>query len=214
MADSPIVIMVCAPPRSGTSAVAGVMHHLGIPMGAWGGRRGPANPTGFFEDQLLQKIANLSIDEVWGEDYKNSFTERVGLFHWWLKKRSNDGPIIGGKYPRLCAMVPAMKAAIPNLRVIVPLRDAAESAKSFNSRRWPSNVPRDKIADAIQRTCEKRDAAIKRLKITSLRFPYKELVSDTRKIVAEIIAFCGIKPTAEQIESAVDFINPKLNHYS
>ncbi len=211
MTDSPTsVVAVVGPQRSGTSCVAGVLSHLGIPMGkSW--QEGPGNPKGFFEDRGLRRIHVQSFYEIWDDRRKNTFAERVDLLRQWLQRRSRDGPLIGGKNPHMCIMVPEMCEAWPRWVAIATDRPAHESARSM--KRLKHLPLADKIK-GIQKAINQRDRDLSELLVPTLRVPYAELIRDPQTLIAGMIDFLGIHPTEAQIAQAVAHVDPALNHFS
>ena len=203
------VIMVCAPQRSGTSCVAGILDAIGVPMGrSWRGADN-GNPTGYFEDTLLRDIAQASVPETLEDTRLNTFEDRVQLFRQWAETRSADGPVIGGKYPALCVCVPEIIAAIPNVRFIVPSRSSRDCASSMHARRWAHLSWIEKRL-RFQLAINERDDAIAASGIPVLRFPFAEMIQHAGVIVQRIADFCQMPLTAK----AISFIKPQLNHHT
>lgn len=203
------VIMICAPQRSGTSCVAGILNALGIPMGfSWRGADN-GNPTGYFEDTLLRDIAQASVPETLEDTRLNTFEDRVQLFRQWVEIRSADGPVIGGKYPALCTCVAEIVAAIPDVRFIVPERSSQDCANSMHARRWAHLSWFEKRV-RFQMAINQRDADIKASGAPVLRFPFAGMIQQPDVIVRQIAAFCEVPLTA----AAISFIKPQLNHHT
>ena len=81
--------------RSGSTVVAGVLHHLGVDMGApfYGG---------YYESDWLSKQLRLWWDEPRLQE-KVAQAERVRVLAQWMRQREEAGArLIGMKHPLLC----------------------------------------------------------------------------------------------------------------
>jgi hypothetical protein len=206
------VIFVCGLPRSGTSCVAGILYHLGIPMGCNGHRRNRLNPQGYFEDPRLFRIANKSLENIWDTKRRNTKFERIALFTKWLRVRST-GEVIGGKYPRLSACIPDMHAAIPGLRIIKTCRDTFDVARSMR-KAWERNIDAQALARRLSEADKRIMYDIDRLAIPCLEISYATLIAEAKNTVDSIIGFVEITPSQEQLKAAIASINPNLNHFT
>jgi len=211
MSESPLMIAAIGPQRSGTSCIAGVLSHLGVPMGrSWQENKG--NPKGYFEARGLRKIQVKSFYEIWDDRRKNSYEDRVRMLRKWAESRwSRDGKIVGGKNPHMCIMVPEMNDAWANWKAVATVRPAIESAKSM--KRLPKVSIEDKER-GIQKAIDQRDADLARLKVPTLYVPYKKIVSDPKGWVLKIIDFLEINPSTRRLQAAINHVDEKLNHYS
>ena len=63
--DKSTCILVLGTPRSGTSCVAGILHHLGVVMGEQFLEADDWNPAGYFQDVEFETFLEL-IDPFWG----------------------------------------------------------------------------------------------------------------------------------------------------
>ena len=193
-----------------------LLHYLGIPMGTQGGHHNRGNPKGYWEDGGLRKIGNKSLT-FWSLTWHNTAEERVALFKAWYEKRKArdaDAPIIGGKYPRLCTMVPDMAAAFPgNLKVIAITRPVEDCALSNNAS-WRLGMRFLAIKKRLAGVLADRDAALKDLGVPTLHLDFLPMLTNREQTVDSIIAFLGITPTTEQRTAAITHITPELNHYT
>ncbi len=70
--DKSTCILVLGTPRSGTSCVAGILHHLGVVMGEQFLEADDWNPAGYFQDVEFETFLEL-IDPFWGDTTKEQF---------------------------------------------------------------------------------------------------------------------------------------------
>ena len=213
----PIVVAVCGLPRSGSSCLAGVLHHLGIPMGRSWIRPGKANPKGFFEDRMLNHIRQeCGGRKIWTNPNIIRPHRTVRLLRQWRRDRNDGSPIIGGKLPPFLArIIPEMNRAWPHdLRILVPERPIMDSAKSAaKGRFWQGRTPKQ-VHNLFVPVVQKQDADIERLQVPCLRVQFTDLMNHPAEAIATIIAFCGLSPTDEQRMAAISFVDPDLNHHT
>ncbi len=135
--------------RSGTSAFAGAMSHLGVPLGR--GLMPPAgdNARGFFEnprvcelDDAMLKVVGSAWDspfplpEGWWRD--ESLAPLKADVAAWLAAEFDGRDVFAVKDPRLCRLFPvwreAFEAAGIEPRFILPVRHPLEVARSLRAR--------------------------------------------------------------------------------
>ena len=71
-----VIVLGCY--RSGTSAVAGILHHLGVMMGKEFDKPAKSNPTGYYEDLEFKRLFDMMAEgkDVEGPYYvRNPFTK-------------------------------------------------------------------------------------------------------------------------------------------
>lgn len=193
--------------RGGTSCVAGMLHHLGVPMGRVRKPR-PANPRGFFEDEDLGQVCRRFYPEPWLVPRGDARGRRDALEAWIRGRAEADGPRIGIKHPTLCLMVDDLVAVCPMLRFIAVQRPLEESIASIRRLGW--GWPATARKTVIPRMIAARDEALRRCTRPILRVEYGEIVQDPYRALDQIVAFCGIAPTAEQRRRAAEFVTPDL----
>lgn len=103
-------IIVVGPGRCGSSAVAGVLHHLGVFMGE---RLIPAhetNPYGHWEDADFVRVNEAFVmqDRMTAEEWSGAVAELI-------KKRRALGRQWGWKDPRTCQLLPQYLKFFENL---------------------------------------------------------------------------------------------------
>lgn len=120
-----VIVLGCY--RSGTSAVAGVLHYLGVPMGKDFDEPSPNNPKGYWEDKLFKEYHTQF--DLGNED-------RAPQLNYWYKElirsREDEYPLWGLKDPLLCTN---LSRFVSNLstdhRLIVCRRSIEDISKSM-----------------------------------------------------------------------------------
>jgi hypothetical protein len=209
--------MVCSPPRSGTSIVAGMLHHLGVPMG-WRGSTGHRiNPKGFFEDRRLHGLRRKCMGTLYNGKVFNTLSDRVRLFRRWYRNRCNHSPaapVIGGKLGELLLLIPEMHQALPKLHVICIDRPFLDHAKSHRRAFPRMGRTIEKMMARFQQAVDTRDAQIAKLNIPVLHLDFKATVTDPAAAVTSIIVFLGLTPTPAQLQAAINHPDKSLVHHT
>lgn len=123
-----IIVMGCY--RTGTSAVAGILHHLGVNMGSNFQEPNVGNPKGYFEDPDFIKI-NRRLYETKGTiGSKDEFHELC------YNKTLTGGNLWGFKDPRFCLVAQHVMCKHPfcsneNAQIIWIHRDVDETVMSI-----------------------------------------------------------------------------------
>ena len=156
-----LCVLVLPLPRSGSSMVAGILHHLGIDTGP---SRPPdaANPAGYFEDERFR-----AIHQSWSRHHETDPARvRLRLPPWdprpdstdlarydRLIRTCDDKPCWGVKDPELCYYARHFVAALRRpVRVIATSRDVGDVAASLRwVRRWFTPAECATIADDYAR---------------------------------------------------------------
>ena len=214
--EAPLMIAVCGFIRCGTSCTAGILSQLGVPMGQSWLRPNPKNPRGFYEARGLHIIRAASFTPLLFAKPLNTHRDRVRLLKKWLAVRvRQSGPVIGGKLPGLCLMVPDMLAAWPQVKFIIPERPAAEmvASRMRNRKRVLSEAENARLVAHVQEVLDTRDKALAEGNADVLRYPFTDLINSPAMTIDKIIAFCGLTPTTEQRDAAIAFVDPQLVHY-
>lgn len=122
-----IVVLGCY--RSGTSLVAGILHHLGVFMGEKFDDPSPANPKGFFEDIEFKRLFNM-----W-----TSGKEVSGLVKNLIQQRDLIHPLWGVKDPQMCLLLDRFLLLTNNVKVIAVHRSNNDICNSLSKSIAHSN---------------------------------------------------------------------------
>jgi hypothetical protein len=193
------IVCVLGPFRSGTSAVAGLLHRLGVPMGTgWISRH--ANPGGTYEDQALGDLCRRWFPERRLIARAGTAKRRNGLRRW-AKTRP---ALAGAKHPSLCLCVPQIVRAWPGVRFVVVDRPPAESIASLVKIGWRQH----RAASAVTRLIAARDRDLARYHRPVIRIDYHQLLADPAAAVDQLTVFLGLTPSEDQRRDAIAWIDP------
>lgn len=213
--------------RSGTSAVAGLLDHLGVPTPGELLPPRPDNPKGFFENKAVYEFHDrvlahfgsawddpmpVSLAFVDGPAGEGFVDELMGI----IRAELLDGTaLFAVKDPRMCRFVPLWLRALERLETaphaVIPLRHPAEVAGSLKAR---NGFPRAKSYLLwLQHTlsAERGTRGTKRAFVS-----YERLVADWRGETERMRRDLGVDWPREtgRIEEAVDgFLVPDMRHH-
>jgi len=181
--------------RSGSTAVAGVLDHLGVDMGApfYGGYYESA----WLSDQL----------RIWWDEPNLRETvaqpERVRILKCWIEEREKAGARwVGMKHPllSLCGedLVEAWGPETCFIRCCRPLEESSESLTKLGYR-GDSRLLQQKLLTALDRFFAHRG---------HLQIHFSEFMRNPAGEVDRLIAYLGITPEREKIASALKFVQP------
>lgn len=201
----PEVIAVVGPFRSGTSAVAGVLHRLGVSMGKGLKPANAANPGGYYESFQLARLCRLSYKEPLMKEMIVR-KRRVQLLREWLQSRGKETGPIGAKHPTLCLIIPDIIEAWPRLKIVCTERPMEESQASMRRIGW---WPEKAIRETYPRLIEKRKADLLKVKVPIYWVSYNALVADPTTEINNLIEFCKIQPVEQSVQDAISFVRRK-----
>lgn len=129
-------IAVVGPPRTGTSAVAGLLHALGIPTGVSAVAPNLYNPKGFFEDADFWHLNAAACGSAEVPSLTSVWTpERLADLRRVVQVRSARHPIWAVKDPRLCMTLPTLLQVCQDvgtpLKVIFTSRNSWQAVSSL-----------------------------------------------------------------------------------
>ena len=194
------IYIIAGPPRSRTSVTTGIVHHLGIPAGLGGfvndNEPDEWNSRGQFADREFRDfvVSRLPLLTRPSPDYVPD-DETLAEIRRMIDARSGKFALKGNNSYVGAKVLRAMGY---DVRLIVCDRELSQSQASFVERVDVSlkDEAAQYVADAkadIDALYEAWDAD-KRLRIDTDR-----IYDDTKAVVAEIAAFCGVSLTPEAI---------------
>ena len=197
-------IAVCGPHRSGTSAVAGVLYHLGIHMGDDLIGPGHGNPTGHFEDCRFVELHDKIIGN-W-KDPRVDFEPHRELYTALIREREARFDLWGIKDPRMCFVFPYFAEIARDVCLIAVERDPDACVDSLVARGGHTWVEAHEITwrYLIQLRVRCWGSLSPMLSVR-----YEHLVDRPEGVIMAIAAFVGAEPTDE----AIAFIDPGLRHH-
>lgn len=181
-----IVVLGCY--RSGSSAVAGTLHHLGVFMGEKFDPSSKVNPRGYFEDIEFKDLHKLAIE---GKDVYQEYQKLV-------KYRCNL-PVWGIKDPRLCILID--KLPLDPDYVICTHRPISEITNSLH--KVLPREPKEKWSILIDHYLTQRDLWLQTYCGPVMDVRFQELMSNPYRMVQTIATFVSVPFR----ESAVKFIS-------
>lgn len=200
-----VIIAVVGPFRGGTSCVAGCLHNLGINMGERLMEAKDINAKGTFEcldfHDLMRQV----------HDYKNNvrkvdFSYCVAVFRSYLHLRR--GETIGVKHPLLCLYVKEIVAAWPNVKIVSVNRNKQAILQSASKISWLKNYE-----PLLDRMLQARNAALKEVDVPVLTIQYEDLLKHPEENIRRLCNFCDILCSQQQFRKALEFVDPRLNHF-
>lgn len=211
-------VIVLTPPRSGSSAISGVLHQLGVCMGTHLLAASVENPAGFFEDMSLLNLHKQMLDYCWhnpGPPYVNALLPQ---YRQQIAQRAKQ-PLWGIKDPRLCFLLPQLIPVFQeydcDVQLVLPQRDPVEIVASLLSPNFQPGEGFVKTQTAAQHTCQRylnaRQMVLSQLKLPALPLDYAELIHQPQLQVQKLCEFLNIQPSAAALEAAVASVNPQLH---
>lgn len=226
-ADAPVVVVVLGMHRSGTSALAGCLHELGVPFG------GPllppnfANERGYFEnaavvaehDELLKRLGTAALETAplpldWA-NRPEALAARAVLAGV-ARRNLHRAPLWGIKDPRLCVLLPLWRTIFKELgvatRYLLVLRspwDVFRSLQRRDSLSWEESL---ELWHRHSTTAERETRAESRAVVT-----FDRLLSSPVRELARLEAAIGFRwPTspAHAADSLRGFLEPSLRHHN
>lgn len=206
-------IIIIGGHRSGTSAVAGVCHALGVFMGHKLIGKNRDNLKGHFEDLEFVQLNKMVVGD-WRRPMAD-FGPHRRAYQALIGKRERKHKLWGFKDPRLCFVLPHIlplfKGRTRIIRVTRPVIASASSMFKRGGHRRAKAPIKVKMPQALKLARAYRDAAEIALKIYDgpvLRVDYDILINKQAEQVELIADFVGKKMTAK----AQGFIDPSLRH--
>jgi hypothetical protein len=215
-----LCVLILPLPRSGSSMVAGILHHLGVDMGPC---QPPddANPRGYFEDLRFQ-----GLHRAWSRRYETDPDRlRLRLPPWdpplseadldryaRLMRACSQQPSWGVKDPELCYYASHFAATLRRpIRLIATIRDPAAAAASLGARRrWFSPADCDTVIAEYGRR-----QVLTLAELTShgvappLVLDYDRALNDPVEAVRRIAEHVGLPAN----EAAAAFVSPGLRQH-
>lgn len=217
-----MIVLVIGMHRSGTSAVAGILHLNGIAMGSEKSIRPkplPQNPKGFYENYDFRKI-NDSILKRAGYRVK-SFSTEIPAVHASARIVAKMGKLVekqmseyedwGWKDPRTCLTLDNWLSIIREMdelektSVVFVTRRAAAVAQSLKER---NGLDLDEGLTLWRLYNERALEVTERFEVATFFLSYEALLTDPQSVCAQLFGFLGSDFDRDIVD---DFIDPHLN---
>lgn len=200
--NAPPPIAVLGLYNSGTTALAGALHRLGVYMGPpfWCNSDDNAK-SNFYEPWEL----SCQLRQWWNEPAIRENTDRqtriVCLANWLQMRQGHHQGAVGAKHPllSLCGedLVTAWGAATLFLRTWRPLEESIARLKARNWFPPHEDQLQQTLWQALEQFCVRRPHLI---------IEYHRLRTDPSTVLREIAAYVHLNPTASQWAAAEAFI--------
>jgi hypothetical protein len=204
-------IIVLGQGRSGTSTVAGILHHLGVYMGEGLLPSTPDNPKGSFEDARFVDIHTRMIGGDWKHPKISAMKVDPLLPEYEaLVEDMNRHELWGLKDPRLCFTFPYLMPLLgDDTKIVTTLRSWDSRIRSLAAMADVGGLGEAAMID--ERYFE---ALMDCYKLLPLDWPsvtvyYDVLLANPRYGVEGLAAWLGL----ELNEEAVKFVDPELRHW-
>lgn len=209
-------VIVLGVHRSGTSCMAGVLHHLGIPTGY---RLLPAdrnNRAGHYEDMDFLFLNNYLIGN-WMQPETRFRKGADLLYEPLIRHRDQDFPVWAAKDPRFCITLPLFIGKLSDPRFIVCDRPIGECVNSLNRAYFEGR--KQAQAEAIQaRYAQRLERVIERFdRLPWLRIGFADLLADPFRTVERVQDFIFgdlERPGEDRVRSAIGHVFPGLARHS
>jgi hypothetical protein len=191
----PTRIAVLGVYRSGSTAVAGALHHWGVDMG-------PPFFEGFYESAGLSEQLRRWWDEPRLRE-KVSQAKRIRVLAQWIQERERGGARwVGLKHPllSLCGedLLQAWGPETRFIRCCRPLEDSINSLRRLG-RKVDGAFLQGTLMAALDRFLAGRE---------HLAVEFADLMSNPRREVLRLMDYLQITADPERIEAAIRFIEP------
>lgn len=202
-------VFVVGAHRSGTSAIAGALHKIGVNMGEPFLQADAHNPRGYYEDVVARSLNQAMIGR-WDNPQMQAPTELVSAVRAHIRYRQSGNPDVWGlKDPRFSFTLPvwarAMRDMCPEntLLIIEANRRWSDSAMSIVSR------GKSKDFEAAERVVKLYHVARSNslhevyhmgYTMSTLKVPFDFLLGDPVSVLDRIADFVGVKLTPEAIQ--------------
>lgn len=202
--------------RSGTSAVAGALDHLGVHMGTMTHAEASApdsNPVGQFEDAAGVDVMNQTVGN-WRIPQKLLYTSpSLDAFRKYVADREEIHGLWGFKDPRMVFLWPAVWDVPQDPVIVYTVRDPVKAAASLVDRDgFPLMVAQPLIAEYWMGLYSAL-ALTQKKGITMAAVEYPKLLKKPCTTLLKLCEEIGLQPSDEQLAAAVMHIDPTLCHH-
>lgn len=197
--------------RSGSSLLAGMLHHLGVHMGEqFHPSDKNACPTGSYEHLGIWQVCQKIFKEPKPRK-EISLVQRVAaLSHVMRLHRLSVETISGAKHPLLCALIPELQMASPDLKFVSIERDFETSLASMVFLKW-WGASKSQYRDLLSALEAERVAHLGQT--DHHRLSYDDLLQNPQKELADICGFLDLKPNEAQFKAALGILDQRYKRF-
>lgn len=211
-------VVVLGSHRTGSSALAGALHKMGINMGDKMYMEHPvSNPTGHYEDCEFLHLNGKAVGD-WRHpqlELPDGYLDRyLGL----IKAREEKNELWGIKDPRFCVTLRWIYPHIKNLKIICTHRNVEDAAKSLRRVHGLS------MQDALRIQYLYEGARVHTLQEVVSNYEnttetcvytdnyFDELMKNPNERLLHILKWLRLD-NPDRLKKGVEHINPELRHY-
>lgn len=213
-------------PRSGTSATAGVLHHLGIPMLRDSSvRKDRYNKNGYYENlhvinknvmitgtrtfsQMIKAINNVNLGHKYDVD--------ISLYERPILGMMKDNTIFGFKDPRFCfpdllvTFIYKLYEYIPrsNIRIFLTYRNPKSIASSLLTL-TDLDIEKRELEESLYQFYRRTFNMVRKTELDYHVVSYESLINNTNATVNRLARHCNVPVT----QSAISFIDKSLQRH-
>ena len=178
--------------RTGSSAIAGILHHLGVFMGDDFDPPNDNNPQGYWEDLEFKHFHKAILD---GEDVEQRYIDLI--------QKREEHKIWGVKDPLLCLLLPNLiKNLRTQYRIIHITRDVDDIQTSIHKSIELDPIDFRATFEVYQRY---KQQWLSSCSCSILHIDFSEIFSDSVGTIDRIADFVQLPATAQ----ALSFIQPR-----
>lgn len=206
--------------RSGTSALAGMLHHLGFNLGDNLMPENTYNKKGYYEDMDIYKL-NDNILSSYGRKWDSIYPFEAGSHDYYKRKiqdlffkKINDSTSIVIKDPRISLLYPLWEDALRevgvSLYVIIAIRNPVEIADSLSRRDGIATFKALLLWANYVLSAEKYTKNEKRTFIH-----YDKVLSHPKEVMESLFKQLKFKQdiSLNKLDKATEFIDKSLKHH-
>lgn len=205
-------IHVIANHRTGSSALAGVLHKLGCNMGYKLLGKTHSNKKGHFEDINFLKH-NDSVISDWKQPFMLANEEQIEQYQRLVEIKEKYWELWGIKDPRMCITAKYILPFCDQPKILTIVRSPNAVIRSFVKR---DNLSFEYAKDIyLKYEIEKRNIFRRFRTFPFLSITYEELLEYKGETINKLINFIFDEsnlPSEFQVKESISFIDKRLNH--
>ena len=197
-------VFVMTSGRSGSSCLCGMLSYLGIPM-----------TLSEFDCQIPEKDDKESMGAylecrifgLFSDMLAAKVLHPLGMVNY-IHRRGFQAKVWGVKCGSSPGVIRLWKDAMPgNIIVLRSKRGKEDQAKS-KEKYWKEEY--DKVLESTEGYEELVDGALAHCGLDSHDFWFEDVIGDPEGTVKRLLEIIPIEPTEEQIQAAINWVDPKL----
>ncbi len=205
------LVAVLGPFSGGTSATAGVLQKLGIPMQEKGRSSKDKRGMETYEHSGLWRVCRQAFEEPSLQQTMDRDV-RLRLLRIWggryCREYRSETRLLGAKVPHLCLMGEDLLTVWPGTKFIVVDRPEADTVNSLVKRGWGWGV--EGCVHAVHQLVLARETFLMTSAPDYIRIDYRDLVQAPREVIDSMRSYLSLRCSVSQFEAAVASIEGYL----